>query len=189
MVHSIKDLIVALICVAMLNVAAANAQTATAQDLPVTGGKLTSTQTSFQQPGSTSLSVEQSPLKLGSTSTEADQVPAHIQEMPEFKTTVVYLGTLPLLSVSGGESAPLERASIISSKVNQLQWDHTPGSDIRVRFDGKHYAIVAGKDQELLTIDQGVRISTRYPGSFRKSDGAADRQSPAPPLRQCPGTG
>lgn len=158
MVNSIRDLIVALSCVAMLNVAAASAQVRTVQDLPVAGGWLKSMQQSLQQPAGTP-TPDQLPLKMGGAVPPATRAAARIQDMPEYQTTVVYLGDLPLLSVATAEEPAILRASLISSRVNQLQWDQIPGESIRITHDGKSYSLVAGKDQTLITIDRSIRLS------------------------------
>lgn len=156
MVNSIKDLIVALICVAMLGVAA-KAETAATTDLPVAGGRQTGVQPSLQQPASTFVSSEEAPLKGGGFAPPAVQPVARVQEMPEFGTTVVYLDKMPLLSVAGGEAA-LTRASAISARVNQLLWDSTAGSEIQVVYDGKTYAVAAGKQRTIVTMDAAIRL-------------------------------
>lgn len=158
MVNSIRDLIVALSCVAMLNVAAASAQVRTVQDLSVAGGWLKSMQQSLQPPAGTP-TPDQAPLKVGGVVPPATRVAARIQDMPEYQTTVVYLGDLPLLSVATAEEPAILRASLISSRVNQLQWDQIPGESIRIAYDGKSYSLVAGKDQTLITIDRSIRLS------------------------------
>ncbi len=159
MVNSIKDLIVALICVAMLNVAAAHAGVPVAQDLPVVGGD-SGVSPSLQQPAN-ALRTEEVPLKVGGSKSQALQSPAvaHIADLREFKTTVVYLGQLPLLSVATGDEPALERASQISGRVNQLNWDRVSADTIRVAFDGRRYRVIAGEDDTVVTIDAAIRLS------------------------------
>jgi len=162
MANSMKDLIVALYCVAMLNVPAACAQEPTATpDLPVAGGPSQGVQPGVQQPASTLSSPEQTALKVGGTAQAANQEAsvAHVEDLPAFGTALVILGDVPLLSVNGSREANLTRASEISARVNRLGWERVAGESIRVTFDGKHYAVVAGEDLAIVTIDSAIRLS------------------------------
>jgi rare lipoprotein A len=156
---SIKGLIGALLCVAMLNVAPAQSEEPTTRDLPVTGGQ-TGVEPGVQQPASIFESNESLPLKVGSTATQSAIEPSasRVEFTLATKTAQVYVGDAPLLAVSNG-SVSLDRASRISATINKIRWDRIPATAIRVSYNGKSYRITAGRSTEVVTIDRTIRVS------------------------------
>jgi rare lipoprotein A len=157
---SIKGLIGALLCVAMLNVAPAQSEEpATTRDLPVTGGQ-TGIEPGVQQPASIFESNESLPLKVGSTATQSAIEPSasRVEFTSATKTAQVYIGDAPLLAVSNG-SISLDRASRISATINKIRWDRIPASAIRVSYNGKSYRVIVGKTTEIVTIDRTIRVN------------------------------
>lgn len=159
MATSIKGLIGALLCVAMLNVAPAQSEEPTTRDLPVTGGQ-TGVEPGVQQPASIFESNESLPLKVGSTATQSAIEPSasRVEFTLATKTAQVYVGDAPLLAVSNG-SVSLDRASRISATINKIRWDRIPATAIRVSYNGKSYRITAGRSTEVVTIDRTIRVS------------------------------
>lgn len=156
-VDSIKSLIVALFCVAMLTITGQDV----AEGAPATSGdsKGSGIQPGPQQPSDFS-GFQEIPLKLGGRfQTDILHTVARIENMPEYQTTVVYLGELPLLSVlTSAETSGLERASRIATDLNRLSLEHVPAETIQIEYDGELYSITAGEDV-LLTIDKEISLS------------------------------
>jgi rare lipoprotein A len=157
---SIKGLIGALLCVAMLNVAPAQSEEPATKDLPVTGGQVAGIEPGAQQPASIFESNEPLPLKVGSTATQSaiEQSASRVEFISATKTAKVYIGEASLLAVSNG-SVSLDRASRISATINKIRWDRTPATAIRVSFNGKNYRVIVNKNTEIVTIDRTIRVS------------------------------
>lgn len=126
----------------------------------------------IQQPASSvSGSSEIAPLKLGGVASQAalSDAVARVESLPSFKLSLVYLGDTPLLSVSSGQEKSLSRASAITAQVNQLHWDKVPAESIKAVYDGRHYAVVGGQAQTIVTVDESIRLSRSVEFSLQET--------------------